>query len=687
MGWVLNETQDDLSMNEDHDFQSSESKPARAVDYFIHDNDLYVVVGCHEDWDIKEWEDGWLYLYKITENEGTYQCDCVGEEYVEGGIFSVDATTALQKSPGEEASVFVAATKYGVKRYMIDLDQSDPNDKFVYQAMYPDPTPLDYFFARDLVLDEPADPEVDPANLYVACYEDLVLVFDVRAPASLIPPEDNIYWQKASGKAAHALDLLKEQGEPPRLFVAFGPSFKAEYQYWGIKDLPVPPKGSNNVATGGLNVYNVSNPLRPILLGYMSPSDAHPGGFNKEPVDVSALPMNTPEVDVGFMAMDTKGLGRMIMDTYASGPHVGEYQLVGRFDNSNDDDDPVPLGAIDDCLIQGNYLYTASEGGVQVYDWSSGGLENMVGWGFNNSAILFSSRPGMLYGATQAGVAFWDITNPIEPVGNGYLYWNVDDTDRTGFCFAKEYGNYRFLYVTQFKRKQIEGSFTIHLVNDFSYPSECECLRRFNGSAEGDAPGNYIDVAVVGYASDQIAYVSFGPSIGIGDVAGIHYFRIKVLLSYPPSTPVIQPIIYLGTKTIQAPHGIGGRLKLLGNRLYSAFGPGGIAVYGIQDPTNPSVVGERVIELYNEPLSALQIQPFTYGAKTLAYVTLLSGHLAVVDVTDGNTMAGPYDLYETRFQTTSVIFDPLYPSDAKKLILTDARGGVHRVEVPTLPGD
>jgi hypothetical protein len=132
-------------------------------------------------------------------------------------------------------------------------------------------------------------------------------------------------------------------------------------------------------------------------------------------------------------------------------------------------------------------------------------------------------------------------------------------------------------------------------------------------------------------------------------------------------------------------YGNGARLILqegLG-RLYGAFGSGGVALFDISNPFSPTLKAKRIFEQG----TALQIRPFEANGRHLAYVTLLSGHLIVMDVTDPKSFEkGEYLIYETAFQGNGTQLDPKDPSN-RTLFLTDGRGGVHRVYVHEFPGE
>lgn len=675
-GWMMTENGSSVSMTKDPAIEvplGSPTRGARGVDSFIYNSTVYAVVGTFEDWD-----DGYLYLIRIYFDPVTnqYEYEIEDTHDVQAGIYRLDATTELDVYP----TVFVAATAGGVQRYSIDF--SDPNNPcFDYEAGY---CPPEGIFARDVLVDTSTD------TLYAACYQDAILTFTVSSPGSLNKFPST--WPQSNYKAADGLGLITGDA---LLFVAYGPILQAEVQFWGDNDKPVPPTGDQMVAEGGLYIYDISDPASPQLDGYILPPRT--GDLYElygSPVDVVVLP-DTPE-NRAYMVLDANGMGAMRMFPLTPPPPPFEYEVTGYYNHAEQAPDvPVPLGCVDDCIIRDNFLYTSSERGVQAYRLDvtppAKPLDEMFKCNFHGGAITLCGRSGksdLLYSYNHKGTVFWDISDPSDPLfpkpSTKMLNWTGGD--RVALCYAIGSGNSWRLYQAIHSTKKKHGALAVWKVDNYKDPRYCTRLVRFDGSLTS-ARGDYIDVAVVQNGSDQVAYVTYGPTDVEGEItckdAGLHSFRITEPISGVFDIEHTHSIVVNWGTSIPPDFGQGARLVLSDDetRLYGSFGRGGIAVFDLQNKTQPSMIGKRRLE----EGSTLQIRPFNATGKTLAYVTLLSGYLVVMDVTDQQAIEnGDYIKYRTIFQANNVIFDPSDPSH-QTLFITDGRGGVSRVHVPTLP--
>jgi hypothetical protein len=262
---------------------------------------------------------------------------------------------------------------------------------------------------------------------------------------------------------------------------------------------------------------------------------------------------------------------------------------------------------------------------------------------------------------------------------------NDDPDDRTGLCGVVGSGVDRRLYVTNYDAKDALSALEVWRVENHKDPGDCKLLGRYD-IAQPEARGNYVDaIAVNAIPGQQVAYVTFGPTDEIED-AGLHVFTVTDRLAGESVDIEYTTTLVVNSPDFSPPEfGKGCRLQLRENhqRLYGGFGPGGVAMFDISNPWAPTMLAKRIFEQG----SVLQIRPFEAEGRILAYVTLLSGHLIVMDVTDPERFEhGECLVFETNFQGNGTQLDPEDPSK-KTLFLTDGRGGVHRVRVPAFPGE
>jgi hypothetical protein len=588
---------------------------------------------------------------------------------------------------------------------------------------------------RDIVIDEAA------GRAYVAAYFHGALAFDVSpgnlvqdtSPGWPIQVDDGLGQTRFGCANAVALDPAPESvpGKSARLFVGWGPGFQTEWQFFGESsrvECATPPVTVADPPVNGVRAYRLD------VAG-----DPDVGAFGAAP-ELTIAPASIPDFGVSDLFIRRIGSASSYY-VYASLDAAG--LAVVRADEAGgvwsstleatwDDADPgnLALAAHDDVLVltdpsAGDFLYVTTELGLATFPLdqstlrdatcvnssgqvmpvpctTTGGGVTIVGVPNPNGRIFAATVNGS--SGNPGGLRVYDVTTPDTPVplgqeldkgGRGFSVWQVpgaytgqkpSDADRA-----------RWVLTTQSQSVMPSASFTVKLwefgsANDPHDPGcagPCTPPQLLGTWADANATDLLEGVAAQEVASGRevAVYAAYGvngdsaSSIASGR-AGIVVLRIRLdSLQKAQITKLDKTIDFVGVdKTFKA-----GRVTFdaVAQRLYVAWGTGGIAMYDVKSPYDPKLLAKRdfskAFGVYHQRLSPTHVirGPSQCGFDFL-YVSFVNDGIGVFDA--NSDLSGPINFLPVLGQTISLTVDPADPTRST-VFVAEGRGGVEKLRI------
>ncbi|MBN1875299.1 MAG: carboxypeptidase regulatory-like domain-containing protein [Anaerolineae bacterium] len=272
----------------------------------------------------------------------------------------------------------------------------------------------------------------------------------------------------------------------------------------------------NDDTTGGLRIYDISNPIIPVSIGF----------YNSPFIPVSVAVYGT----YAYLA-DTNSLRILDISNLAAPTEVGYITT-----------DPYTGGEILDVIIIGNYAYIAEKynHGIRVLDLSNPAAPTTVYQNPSRAATHFALSGHYLYVSCHGqpwngGMAVMDVRNPANPnevyyysapevygssveIGGHYAYLYIED-DNSGFL--------RIFDITKPRYPELEG--TLHpaggddsIVAQFTvYQNYLYVAALGNGLLIADVADNDAPIMIDRYAlpswPDSHAFALVGDYIYAGD--------------------------------------------------------------------------------------------------------------------------------------------------------------------------
>lgn len=584
---------------------------------------------------------------------------------------------------------------------------------------------------RDIAIDEAR------ARAYVAAYFHGVYAFDVAngaltadaSPGWPLLERDGTGVPRASHANTLALDPAPESAPNAgaRLCVGWGAAFAGEWQFFGDSSRPEcanAPPANVQVPVDGVFVYRLDALDDPVLVGAdpiaeleLTPNVVALDGT----ADVRCVRYGGADYHV-LIAGDTSGLA-VVRATPSSGGTTAT--LEARWHER--DPARLALKAHDDALVLdalgASQLYVATEEGVAAFDLAtplgdvrtSNPFFGSVPAPFSElvGAVTLACFPppnGRLIGATQrgvpgfpGGVQVYDLADPSRPLALG----DELAKDGRGFAVAAVLGAWsgstkpadadrrRWVFTTQSDGTDVTKSYTVKLFdlgtqnapNDPSCAPPCTPAQLVATWQEAPAADALEGVAVreVNGGRELAVYVPFGVN---GDSAqslasaraGVVVLRVTLDGGGVPHFTKVQKLVSFGD--VDAMFRVGrATLDAASERLFVAWGTGGLAAYDTSSPYQLATLGKRdlsqEIGAYGTRLSPTHV---VLGAqdcdREFVYVAFLDDGVGVLDA----QLTGAIGFVPVAGQAISLTLDPSDPS-RRTVFVSEGRAGVEKLVI------